>query len=166
MSSCRKKIIRASVLLPPEHMDRSWKTHLHDAVERSFVGKCTAEHGYILKVLGIHKIVDQSITRIDGNIRFNLLIIVRILLPKVGDEINATIEMILPHGIFCFHKMMRMMLPISRCKPFFLRQDFSNLHLHDPTTGRTIRKNDTIKVTVADVRFENHLYSCIVDLKT
>jgi hypothetical protein len=61
--------------------------------------------------------------------------------------------------------MLRMIIPIIKCSPFVIRQDFSNLHLFDPSSGRILRKDDRITVVISDVRFENNFYSCIADLK-
>lgn len=164
--SYEEKLITTTIFLQPHHMGSSWRAHLEKAINDDMIGKCTVDHGYIIKVLNIHKILDQSITRVDGNIRFQLQLLAQILLPKIGEEFEATIELIFPHGVFCVHKMLRMIIPITRCHPFVIRQDFSNLHLHDPSSGRILRKDDPIRVVISDIRFENNFYSCIADLKT
>lgn len=161
----RKTKIKISILLTPDKMDGRWKVHLREAVDKLLLGKCTVEHGFIVKIIRIRHIIDQIVTRIDGNIRFHLMVDVHIIRPRIGDEMDATIDMIFSHGIFCYHRMLRMILPISKCHPYVLRQDFSNLYLFHPITHHIIRINDTIRVVISDVRFENNLYSCVVHLK-
>lgn len=164
MTLIRKKKINTTLLLSPSEIDADWKEHLLVKVRSMLSGKCMHEHGYILHVYKITKILDQHITRIDGYIRFFLTILVAAMKPNVGDEIDATVEMIFPHGIFCFYKMMRMMVPISKCHGLTIRHDFSMTCLHNPSLNITIRKNNIIHVRIDDVRFENDFYSCIVSL--
>lgn len=164
MTLIRKKKINTTLLLSPSEIDGNWRVRLLEKVRSMLSGKCMHEHGYILRVYKIIRILDQHITRIDGNIRFFLTILVSSMKPSVGDEIDATVEMIFPHGIFCFYKMMRMMVPISKCHGFAIRHDFSMTCLHNPSLNITIRKNNIIRVRIDDVRFENDFYSCIVSL--
>lgn len=155
-------MIRASILLLPEHMGRDWKKNLDRAITTMFQDKCTQEHGYILEIHRVARILDQQVTRLDGNIRFNLDIDVTVMKPQIGDVLEATIEMIFPHGVFCCHRMLRMMLPLSRCPGFHVRQDFSTISLLHPASHLCLRKGDSILVSIEDVRFENDLFSCIV----
>ena len=164
MSIEKHRVIRTSIQLPPEQMSMEWKKNLTEAVEKSLVGKCIKEYGYVMRIDKFMKIVDQQITRLDGNIRFHLDIQVTSILPVIGEKIEAVIEMIFPHGVFCSHHAMRMMLPINRCAEYTLRHEFSTISLYRPSDGHVLRKTDCIPVVIEDIRFENDLYSCIVSM--
>ena len=164
MAIVEQKQIQASVILAPDKMSREWRQHLNEGVSKHLLGKCSRDHGYILDIVKINKILDQQIMRLDGNVRFQVEVEALSLLPKVGDTTEAVVEMIFPHGIFCCFKKLRMMLPLTKCNGYHLRQDFSMISLVHPTTKHVIRKGDTIHVVIEDVRFENDLYSCIVSL--
>lgn len=166
MTITQTKRIQASVLLLPDQMSIDWRKHLTEGVEKSLLGKCSFEHGYIIDIHRVAKILDHQIARLDGNVRFQVEIDATVLRPNVGDIVEATVEMIFPHGIFCCYRKLRMMLPLSKCPGFSLRQDFSQISLVNPSTQTTIRKGDTIPILVEDVRFENDLYSCIVSLRS
>lgn len=164
MGIIQKKVIRTSCLLLPDEITSEWKKNLMDKINKTMAGRCTYEHGYIIKIMSIHRIIDQQITRIDGNLRFYLDVRLVALRPEISKVIDATVEMIFPNGIFCHYRMMRMMLPFSMCPGFSIRHEFSMICATNPSTVQTIRKNDIIRVRIEDIRFENNLYSCIVSL--
>jgi DNA-directed RNA polymerase subunit E'/Rpb7 len=158
------KEISTTVILAPESMNKDWQLNLFHAVCRNLVGKCTLADGYITSVLRITKIHNQQIARVDGSIRFHINVLSDVILPKVGDIVDVDVDMIFPHGVFCCHRTLRMMMPLSKCHGFVLKPEFSNLYLLHPTSKHTIRKGDTIPVIVDDARFESNLYSCLVSL--
>lgn len=160
------KEIRTTIILKPESMNKDWQQNLYNAVCMTLVGKCTLADGYITAVKKITKIHNQQITRVDGSVRFQLSILSEVILPTVGDEVDVDVDMIFPHGVFCCHRMLRMMMPLSKVHGFVLKPEFSNLYLLNPNTKRTIRKGDTIPVVVEDARYENNLYTCLVALDT
>ena len=158
------KIIRVSSIISPDMMGSDWKEKVFEKITTEWTGKCTKEHGYILNISKIEKVVDQTIMRIGGKIRFTLDVWAEILKPEFGKQMEVEIDMITPHGLFCRFKMLRMLLPIGNCNGYILRQDFSSNCLVHPSTQQTIRKGGKIKVVVENVRYENDLYSCIVSL--
>jgi len=164
MGIIKQKIISTSILLSPSDLDSWWRERLIDRLRSTMTGKCLHDHGYILEIQRIVRITDQVLTRIDGRARFFIDILVVLMKPVVGAEIDATVEMIFPHGIFCCYRMMRMMIPLSKCPGFTIRHDFSMISIVNVSTGVVIRKNDTIRVRIRDIRFENDLYSCIAAL--
>lgn len=160
----QQKEIMTTIVMKPDSMNKNWKLNLFHSVCRDLVGKCTLADGYITSVRKISKIRNQQITRVDGSILFQLNVVADVILPRVGDKSNVIVDIIFPHGVFCYHKMLRMMLPLSKCHGFVLKPEFSMAHLQNPTTKQTIRKGDTIPIIVEDARFENNLYSCLVSL--
>lgn len=163
--------IKVKVEMMPEQINHQWKLYLFSQLCQKYQGKCTRDDGYIVQVKKILKIYDQYVT-IHGKILFFLEILTECILPKIGDCIDVTIDMIFSHGVFCHHKMLRMMMPFVKCKPLQFRQEFSTNSLFHPYTKQIMRKGDVMRVLIDDVRFENDFYSCIVsfqienDLKT
>lgn len=160
----KTSIIRLSYIVSPDLMGKQWKAKLFEKMSQDITGKCTQENGYILALLRLDKVVDQTIMRTGGKVRFTVDMEASVLKPNVGEELEAEIDMITPHGLFCRHKMLRMLLPLSNCPDFILRQDFSSTNLYNPHQNKSFRKGDTIHVKVENVRFENDLYTCIVSL--
>lgn len=154
--------IQLKVEVPPEQVDKNWRSNLFLHVCQKFQGRCTREDGYIVRIQKIERIYDQYIKRTSGVVLFFIGVVAECILPQRGDVIAATVDMIFPHGVFCHHHMLRMMMPITKCKDFHIRQEFSTKSLYNPHTKTIIRKGDTIKVVIEDVRFENDFYSCIV----
>ena len=159
-----RKMIRTSIIISPEMMGKDWKAHLFEKLNKELVGKCTQEYGYILKVDKIQRVVDQSIMRTGGKIRFTIDFWGETLKPEIGKQLDVGIDMITPHGLFCRFKMLRMLLPLNNCAGYILRQDFSSSCLVNNLKNHVIRKGETIQVKIENVRFENELYSCIVSL--
>lgn len=160
--SQRKIKIKVEVL--PEQVDKNWRNNLFLNVCQKFQGRCTREDGYIISIKKITHIFDQYIKRTSGVVLFFVEVLTECILPKKEDTIEAIVDMIFPHGVFCHHHTLRMMMPISKCKNYYIRQEFSTKSLFNPETKKIIRKGDTINVTIDDVRFENEFYSCIVSI--
>lgn len=162
MAECSRKITLKVEILP-EHADADWRSHLFHTACLKTQGKCSREHGYILRIHRITKLHDQFISRTNGTIIFLVEVLADCILPRVGDRLDAVVDMIFPHGVFCHYDVLRMMMPLSKHN-LQVRNDFSTNVLHNPRTHATIRKGDTLPVIVDDVRFENDLYSCIVKM--
>ena len=165
-SSCiSKRKIQLKVEMKPEQVDHNWRSNLFLSICHKYQGKCTKEDGYIINIKKINKIYDQHIKRTNGVVLFFVEIMAECILPQVGDTLEAVVDMIFPHGVFCHYHMLRMMMPVIKCPNFHIRQEFSTNSLFNPQTKHLIRKSDIIRVVIDDVRFENELYSCIVSLK-
>lgn len=156
--------IKIKVEVPPEQVDKNWRTSLFLNICHKFQGKCTRDDGYIISIQKISRIFDQYIKRTSGVVLFFVEVLAQCILPKKGDTVEAIVDMIFPHGVFCHHHTLRMMMPISKCKNFHIRQEFSTKSLYNPQTKKIIRKGDTVSVMIDDVRFENDFYSCIVSI--
>lgn len=161
---CYRKKIQTTVLMPPSSMGKEWKKNVFDEVCKKMVGTCTQDDGYITSIKKIVSIHDQHITRVNGYVRFRISVIANVILPTVGESIQVVVDMIFPHGVFCYYRMIRVMLPLSKCHGFVLKPEFSMIHLVHTATKITIKKGDTIPVMIDDARYENDLYSCIVEL--
>jgi DNA-directed RNA polymerase subunit E'/Rpb7 len=157
-----QRTIDLKMEMKPEQVDEHWETRLFLGICHKFQGRCTRQDGYLVSIRKILRIDDQHITRTNGNILFYVRVLAECILPKTGDCLDAMVDMIFPHGVFCHHHMLRMMMPMVHCKHFQIRQEFSTNSLYHPRTKQSIRKGDTVRVVIQDVRFENDLYSCIV----
>jgi len=164
MEYISQRKIKIRVEVPPEQVDKNWRTSLFLIICQKFQGRCTRQDGYIVSIKKITHIYDQHIKRNSGVVLFFVGILAECILPKKGDKIEAVVDMIFPHGVFCHHHSLRMMMPIAKCHPYHIRQEFSTKSLYHPHTKKIIRKGDTIRVLIEDVRFENDLYSCIVSI--
>jgi len=157
-------IIRTVCILPPREIGPDWKKNLEAALGQSMLGSCTVEHGYIISIRRVVRIVDQMITRLDGNVKFFLDVEAVVLRPSIGQEVDAFIEMIFPHGVFCSFKMLRMMIPLSMCAGFEISRTFTESCLMRRKENLILRKGDKVRVKIQDVRFENNQYTCLASL--
>lgn len=161
-----RRNIHVKIEMTPEQTDAHWRTRLFLHVCQKIKGACTHDDGYIINVRKILRIHDHYISRLNGMVVFSLDAIAECILPKTGDMIDVVVDMIFPHGVFCHHQMLRMMMPATRCGGLIIRQEFSTNSLYNPSTHQSIRKGDVLSVFIEDVRFENDLYSCIVSYKS
>lgn len=157
--------IDLKIEMRPEQVDEHWETRLFLNICQKFQGKCTRQDGYIISVKKILKIQDQHITRTNGHVLFFVQVLTECILPRIGESLEAIVDMIFPHGVFCHHRMLRMMMSMVKCKNFQIRQEFSTNSLYNPQTNKVIHKGDTVQIVIDDVRFENDLYSCIVSIQ-
>lgn len=163
MTECRRNI-KLKVEVAPEHVGADWRAHLFGTACLRTQGRCSREHGYITRIHRITKLHDHFISRTNGTVIFLIEVLASCILPRVGDRLDAVVDMIFPHGVFCHYDVLRMMMPLGGHNNLRVRNDFSTNVLHDPRTNTITRKGDTLPVIVDDVRFENDLYSCIVKL--
>lgn len=156
--------IKVKIEMTPEQINKNWRVSLFLNICQKFKGKCTKDDGYIFNIKKIIRIYDQCIKRSSGVVLFFVEISAECIVPKIGESLDAIVDMIFPHGVFCHHNMLRMMMPIAKCKNFHIRQEFSTNSLYDPLTKTLVRKGDIIRVLIDDIRYENDLYSCIVSI--
>lgn len=158
--------------LSPENMDKNYMTHLYRNIEKDFQHKCHAEHGLILKILRIDKIVSHYITDMIPNASFIVNVCIQTYQPVIGNVLNIPVDKILHHGLFCnvFSKI-RIFIPFSYIPQYVYTKDFTSSYLElvdkkSPLIPKIIRKNDVISVLLKEVRYEKDGYSCLAEIFT
>lgn len=167
MGILKKSVVQCITLrfcLTPEFFDANYKTHLLRAIRERYENKSFKEFGYILEILGIHKIINEEIMSMVPNVFFMVEVDARLYRPQVGDHLDVKIDKIFHHGIFIMEDKVRILIPIALCAKHEVQKDFSSFFLLNTETQKTFRKDDSLTVELVEVRFEKDGFSCIASI--
>ena len=105
--------ISRSVLMDPSCVGPDLKAKLLTKAKQSYVGKCSISQGIILDVVNIYEILDNHISRSSNGIMFNVVLDVKMIMPREGNVYEGKVYMILPDkGIFVMvEEVMNIVLP-------------------------------------------------------
>lgn len=164
------KIISIQTSLSPENMNKNYMSHLYRNIDKDYAHKCHLEHGLILNILRIDKIVSHYITDMIPNASFILNVCIQTYQPKIGHVLNISVDKILHHGLFCniFSKI-RIFIPFSYIPQYVYTKDFTSSYLElvdkkSSVIPKTIRKDDIIPVILKEVRYEKDSYNCLAEI--
>lgn len=118
---------------------------------------CSEKNGYILEIMKLNKILFSGINDCNSNLFFKIECQTKMLLPKIGKEINCKIDMVFQHGIFSGFKNLKVLIPISNLDKWSF--DVSNNSFKKES--KHLKVDDLIKVEITEIRYENCKYSCI-----
>ena len=150
--------------LAPEHFDAKYKTHLLRSIRERYENKSFKEFGYILEIIGIHKIMNEEIMSMVPNVFFMVMVDAKLYRPQLGDQLEVKIDKIFHHGIFIMEDKVRILIPIALCARHEVQKDFTSFYLVDTKTQKSFRKDDSLTVELVEVRFEKDGFSCIASI--
>ena len=82
-------------------------------------GICTVEYGYIIKIIRIVDIGDNTIGTANSLVIFNVTYEAEILKPEIGQILTGTVCMIFQHGIFVnIQDKMKILIPATAMSSF------------------------------------------------
>ena len=155
------KQIEKSICIEPEYLNCDIKKSLIEKSRSSWVGKCTKEDGYILKINSILGINDNYISPSTTSIVFKLLLNAEVLKPEVGTMFSANITLIHQQGIFMtVQDKMKILIPISNLSSYEFDKPNNCFRKGDVV----LKTNDKIDVTITAIRYEKNNFNCIGEL--
>lgn len=93
--------IRDEVSLTPEQLDSNIYKHITKSVNNKNIKKCHKEYGYILNIKEDNvKVLDNELSRTDDKVIVTVEYEAETLFLHVGDEIDASINVIMSCGVF------------------------------------------------------------------
>ena len=160
--------VPVSVTLPPHCIDRHLRHHLYEVIQQRYEHQCYASMGYIVHVNGIDTIVSMEIGSINPHVYVSAYVSMRTFVPTVSMILTVPIEMIFIHGVYLIWEKIRILIPVQHVHPYRIQRDFSGYILMLPPSecpsSPPLRKGDTMKIHLLDIRFEKDGYSCIADI--
>lgn len=104
---------------------------------------CTKEHGFILEVLSINKIISSTISIYNGNVILECELLIKNLLPVQNQVLVGRIKQVFPQGIIIL---------IDNCMKTFI-------------PNSSIKNNKKIGIeiqfVIEQIRFQKGKYDCI-----
>ena len=117
------------------------------------------EHGYIIDINNDVKIISNKIIDNTSDILFKIKFRAKVLKPVVGMELEAKINMIFNHGIFCQYLNLPILIPYTKLAGYeYIDKKFKK-------GLKEFHVGDNITVKITDIRYHNKNINCIASLK-
>lgn len=115
--------------------------------QRQLEGTCTKNHGFIVRVLGVERVLNRTLSIYNGKLIVRANVEVECFLPRAGLQVPGVIQQVFPQGLIVWvAECMKSFVPLPRASPF--------------TRGTPVH------VTLSQLRFQKGRYDCIATLAT
>ena len=172
--------MRTTIMIPPAHLDRSWRTFISTKLRQSFLHSCIPHCGFITSITDeeedtIHCPTANKnelvITSTSGEVKYTVEFSVQALIPRPGVCMEARTELLTPHGILLQHPYMSIFLPTRYLKKqgYEMKNTFSASSVFTSRTSTllpTISTGMKIAVVLVHVRFENYRFFALARIAT
>jgi len=142
-----QRMMTRKIRVKPEYLGPNLLINIRTQLESEIVNQCTEENGYILKIIHIDKIIDNSIENSSSDIIMEILFSFVAFKPLVGDVIDTTVCAVYKDGILVnAHDCQKILVPSST---------------YADQNAVTWDAGSELKVKVTAVRYNDHKFSCI-----
>ena len=143
-----ERTMTRKIRVKPEYLGPNLISNIRTQLENEVVNQCTEETGYILKIINIDKVIDNSIENSSSDIIMEILFSFVAFKPLVGDVIDTTVCAVYKDGIFVnAHDCQKILVPSSTYA--------------DQNPSTSWDPGSELKVKVTAVRYNDHKFSCI-----
>jgi DNA-directed RNA polymerase subunit E'/Rpb7 len=125
------------------------------------IDTCTKQHGYIIDVVKVLKIIDNRISAANSDIVFTVKYEAKILKPFVGKEIEGIVCIIFNKGTFINVENKLKILVTSESLKGYTFDSSKNIYINGEDT---IEKEDKLKVRITGVMYSKSKFSCFGEL--
>lgn len=156
-----QRILRTTLAVHPMYFSVD---QLYDHILSSLKEKertCNQEDGYIDHIYHIIDIHNRTLLD-SGYSQLEVSYEAACFKPTVEKEVETTVEMVFPHGIFSSLYVLRFLVPFKCLEKSY---DFvENEGYRHRTTGNWIRVGSVIMIRITNLKYDNGHFSCIADL--
>jgi DNA-directed RNA polymerase subunit E'/Rpb7 len=157
------KEIEKSICVEPEFLNGDIKQHIFNKAVSTWVGKCTKEDGYILKIHSIKKILNNHISPSTTSIIFELLLKAEVMKPEISMNVEAKVNMIVSQGIFvCADEKLNILIPLNNILDYEF--DEAKGAYVSTKSKKLIKNGDFVDVKITAIRYEKNNFNCIGEL--
>ena len=153
-----EKILVEKIILESKYINKDIKNNIQNKIEK-LKGECTEKYGYIIEIIEIIEIMDNKILNNTGDILITVKFKGKILKPKIDMELNAKINMVFNHGIFCEYINLPILIPYTKLK------DFEYQDKKFVKGDHVFKIGDNINIVLTDIRYHKKKFNCIASLK-
>ena len=139
------------MVVPCSGLHSGIKKVLFEQLDAEVSKKCFQEHGHILQVLRIRRILSHEISRVDSNLIFVVEYDARTLKPYVGMESKGEICMVYPDGLF---------VNIYGCQKVLIPSQLVQNNEED-----AFETGDIVNIELTAVKYTGTYFNCIGRLK-
>ena len=133
----------------PAHFSGSFELNLHSEILKRVKGKCDEKNGYIMELLEINKILDNTIHNSSSDIILKVKFTVRNFKPYKGLISVGKVCAIYNDGILAKIDTQKVLIPASTYKN---------------TDKGDVKIDDSINLKITNVRYADHSFSCLAEI--
>lgn len=151
----RTTLVR-TICIEPHLLDSKIQHHIVEKAKQAWEGKCTKDDGFITKIHGVSKIIDNYVSPATSGLIFDLMLDAETMKPRVGDVFETQkVAQIIPQGVFTTGDVL-VFVPIAE----FDGYSFSDGELVNEY-GKRIRKDDIIRVEITATKYDRNNFKYI-----
>ena len=154
--------ITRRICIHSQYLDQNIRGHLLRELTALTRNECGKEHGHIISVKKITKIVDHKIGRANSDNVFTIEFEALTLNPKVGTEVMGRVCMVYKDGIFInIMNKQKMLIPATS----LFNYEFDELTGSYEGSESSIRVDDELEAVITASQYRNGCFSCYGALK-
>ena len=156
--------IQQTISLEAEFYDSNIEKHILNKLKSTMEGTCTLKYGYILQVLKLINIYNNSVVTSNPNTLFFVKYNASILKPKEGLELSGRICMVFPNGILAdVENKVNIFIPITNMKDY----TFNDTEKKFVCEGNSVSYEEgmIIDIIITSIKYEKKNYIIIGKIK-
>ena len=152
------KDITTNIILEAKYLNNNIQENILNKIQE-LKDSCTEEHGYIININNDINIISNKIIDNTSDTLFKTKFRARVLKPAIGMELEAKINMIFNHGIFCQYLNLPILIPYTKLVGYeYIDKKFKK-------GEEEFQIGSSINVRITDIRYHNKNINCIASLK-
>jgi DNA-directed RNA polymerase subunit E'/Rpb7 len=154
--------ITRRICINSRYLDQNIHAHLLQELSSLTQNECGKEHGHIISVNKIIRIIDHKIGRANADNVFAIEFNAVALNPKVGAEVVGRVCMVYKDGIFInIMDKQKMLIPATS----LMNYEFDELTDSYKGSESSIKVNDELEAVITASQYRNGCFSCYGALK-
>ena len=150
------------ICLESRFLDQDIKEHLLEELSNSTRNECGKEHGHIISIRGIGKIIDHKIGRANSDNVFTLEFEALTLNPKIGAEVMGTVCMVYKDGVFVnIMGKQQLLIPATSLSEYEFKESTGSYE----GSEFSIKVGDEVTAVITASQYSNGGFSCYGALK-
>jgi DNA-directed RNA polymerase subunit E'/Rpb7 len=157
-----KITITRRICMHSKYLDQDISDHILRELTSLTLNECGKEHGHIISVNKINKIVNHKIGRANSDNVFTVEFEALSLNPKVGTAVVGRVCMVYKDGIFInIMNKQKMLIPATS----LIKYEFDELTGSYKGSESSIRVDDELEAVITASQYRNGRFSCYGALK-
>lgn len=150
-------ILHRQICLEPKYLDQHLIQHLLETIKTSYIGTCTRQDGYIIDILRLVEITNNTISNANSEIIFSVRFEAKLLKPQIGDQFKEQILMVSEDGIFVeINKDLAVLIPASRLSEYTFDEETDSF----VSSSNTLSEGKEVEIELEGIEYSNNTFSC------
>ncbi len=153
-----------TVIIEPHELCEDIYEIVTDKVSKQYNGFCNRKNGYFIKLNSVN-ILGNLLDRVSANVLMRVEVDYDNFLPEEGMNLEGTVLRVIQGGLICKVKdCLNILIPMATIpgSKFEKKSDGEALVLK---SGKAIKKDQTIRLSLQNLKYEKHKYTAIGKLE-